>query len=195
MNINKKALALIIGGLAVIAFIIYFVFIYDYNKTPAPADSQTAQPQTTVEPIVTESPKPASSVTPATKAELGREDVRRLAISFTERYGSSSNQSEFNNLSDLEVFMTPAMIERTRAYVSGELAKPADLRTYTGITTHGVVADVALTDGTETALAAVKTKRQETTADGKSKGYEQTLTLGLKKIDGSWKVDSAVWSE
>lgn len=191
MNINKKALALIAGGLVVIAAIIYFVFVRDYTKTAPPATETATQPEV-VAPVTVESLSPVSGVAPATKEELASQSAQRLALSFASRYGSSSNQSGFANLSDLEVFMTDAMIARTRAFVATELAKPTDNTKYSGVTTTSVTAD--LTDSTpDAAQALVKTKRQETAVDGSVKNYDQSLRLTLKKVNDEWKVDSAEW--
>lgn len=193
MNINKKALAVIVAGLLVIAAIIYLVFFYNYNKTAAPAPVDTAPPAE-VKPISVESVSPVSTGTPASKAELATQSAQRLALSFAARYGSSSNQSGFSNLSDLEVFMTDAMIARTRAYVAAELVKPSDSSKYSGVTTTAVAADFkSLDDAAGTAQVTVKTKRQETAADGTTKNYDQSLALSLKKVAGEWKVDSAEW--
>ncbi len=193
MLINKKALGVVIAGLAVIAAIIYFVFIYNYNKTTVPPSTDTAPAEVT-EPISVESVSPVSTGTPATKEELAVQSAQRLALSFAARYGSSSNQSAFSNLSDLEVFMTDALIERTRQYVAAEIAKPSDTSKYSGVTTTAVAAEFkTLDDAAGTAQATVKTKRQETAADGSLKNYDQSLALALKKVNGEWKVDSAEW--
>ncbi len=46
-----------------------------------------------------------------------------------------------------------------------------------------------------TASAVVSTKRQEEDTNGDINSYNQNLLLTMKKIDGEWKVDSAVWQE
>lgn len=192
MNINKKVIALIVGGLIVIAAIVYFVFFYNFNKGSEANPAANTPTPTKPTQSVTESPVPAT-IAPVTPAERAQQDASRLSLSFAERYGSSSNQSDFSNLSDLEVFMTDAMIERTRDFVAAEQAKATDMKAYSGIITKAVVADIKNFDDTAgTASALVKTKRQEQ-AGTSPRTYDQTLSLTLKKVGNQWKVDSAEW--
>jgi hypothetical protein len=187
---NKKLIALIVSGLLVIALIIYFIFIYDFNKSTNPDD----QPQKPVEAIavVKDDPK---IITPArTAEEQARDQATQLALSFTERYGSSSTQSDFSNLSDLEVFMTEEMQLRTQQFVKTEQAKSSTNLDYSGVTTKAIVAKFNSFEAT-TASAVVSTKRQEEDTNGDINSYNQNLLLTMKKIDGEWKVDSAVWQE
>lgn len=189
---NKKALALIIGGLLILAAIIYFIFIYDYSpetETPlTPGQSQTA------EPVISKSEPQAQSGGTVSAAEQSRDQAEKLAIYFAERYGSSSNQSDFSNLTDLEVFMTDALKAKTRAYIAAERVKTPAESEYSGIITKAAVAEfITFSETAGTAEGTVKTKRQETKANGEIVSYDQALSIGLKKVDGEWKVDRADW--
>lgn len=189
MNTNKKLLAIIIGGLILIALIIYFIFIYDFNKneTPSPGDQPTEQ---TAPPVTLDVPPPATSQ--RSPEEQARDQVQQLAMSFAERYGSSSNQAEFSNLVDLEVFMTPAFQARTTAYIAAEQANNEIPTDYKGVTTKAVVANITSLTA-DSAEVTVKTKRVEKDAQGQENNFNQDLKLTMKKSAETWQVDSAAW--
>ncbi len=190
-NFNKKLVALIIGGLLLIALIIYFIFIYDFNKNDNP--STTPNGPETPAPVISKLPEPVFS-TPRTSETIFRDQAGQLAISFAERFGSSSSQSDYGNLSDLEVFMTDAMISRTQAFVAAERAKNPNTNDYNGVTTKAITPTFTSFDATAgTASVTVATKRQEYDMTGETKNYSQNLKLTMKKINDEWKVDSAVW--
>jgi len=188
MNTKKKLIAIIVAGLLVIALIIYFIFIYDFNKTPDEGDGQQTPNQGNV--VSREvPPPPISEASPEAQA---RSQVTQLAMSFSERYGSSSNQAEFSNLTDLEIFMTPAMQEGTRQFVASEQAEGEIPTDYQGITTKSVVATItAIT--VDSAEVTVKTKRLEEKSNGEKNNYNQDLKLTMKKSGDTWLVDSAAW--
>lgn len=120
--------------------------------------------------------------------------VRQLARSFAERYGSFSNQGNFENLTDLRVLMSAAMGTRTDEYVATESAKPP-AQTYFGITTRSINVQMDAFDGEAgTAAVTVKTQRQEfRTSTGKPEVYYQDVVIGLVREGAVWKVDSATW--
>lgn len=191
---NKKALALVIGGLIILAAIVYFIFFYDYsggNKQPA-----AEQPATPAETVVSTSsaPTPTSSATPRSDEDKSRDAANQLALYFADRYGSSSNQADFSNLMDARIFMTEALAAKTDAYIAAERAKKTSSEKYEGITTKSIVVEfVTFSEVNGTAEGTVKTKRQATDADGKTTSFDQSLAITLKKVNGQWKVDKADW--
>ncbi len=187
--INKKVLALVLGGLILIALIIYFIFIHDFNKDKTPG-GDSGQPSTETPAPTVEAPLPTAP--PRTEEEQTRDQVIQLSMSFAERYGSSSNQSDFSNLRDLEVFMTEAMQTRTKQYIATEQNKNVSTNEYQGVTTKAVVGTV-MSITADTAEVLVKTKRQEIKAQGETKDYNQNLKLTLKKVGETWQVDSVAW--
>lgn len=190
---NKKALALVIVGLVILAAIVYFIFFYDFGggeqtTTPPP-------PPTTAEPVVsTSSPSETVKAEPRSIEQTSRDNAQQLAIYFADRYGSSSNQADFSNLLDLQVFMTDAFKTRTNAFIEAERAKTPATTDYEGITTKAIIAEFSSFNETAgTASGTVKTKRQQTKTDGTVTSFDQDLTITLKKVSGDWKVDSATW--
>lgn len=141
--------------------------------------------------VNTAAPAPAPAPVPPPDESTG---VRQLARSFAERYGSFSNQGNFENLTDLRVLMSAAMGARTDEYVAAESAKPP-AQTYFGITTRAINVQMDAFDGDAgTATATVQTQRQEfRTATGKPDVYYQDAAIGLVRENGVWKVDSVTW--
>lgn len=184
------------GGLVLIGLIIYFIFIYNFNS---PQDSKNTTPSTPAQgeiaaPVISET-SPSSTAAPAAATDQSREEAGRLSMAFAERYGSSSSQSDFNNLRDLEVFMTDGMRARSEQYIATEQAKPAST-SYEGTTTKAVVLNMESFDAAAgIAKVTVKTKRQEKKDGAETRSYDQSLALTLKKVGNEWKVDSAEWSK
>lgn len=190
MNTKKKLIALIVAGLIIIALIIYFIFFFDFNKsaTPGPGGEEGNQPSATPVTAVILPPSGAQR----TPEEQARDQVTQLGMSFAERYGSSSNQAEFSNLVDLEIFMTPSLQAQTREYIAAEQAKNEVPAEYEGVTTKAVVVIInSITS--DSADVTVQTKRREENTRGETKNYNQDLKLTMKKTAENWQVDSAVW--
>ncbi len=191
---NKKALALIIGGLILIALIIYFIFIYDFRKTETP-EGGTGTTEI-AEPVISKPSPTQQSGEPLSAAEQSRENANQLAISFAERYGTASSQANFSNLVESKLFMTDAFKARTDTMIAAERAKVNAAPAYQSIVTKAAIAEfVTFNEVAGTAEGTVKTKRQETTAEGTVSSYESDLKITLKKQNNEWKVDSAVWSK
>ena len=189
---NKKLIALIISGLLIIALIIYFIFIFDFNKTDSPQDGNQAGQE--APPVIVDST--GIAVPPRDVATQQKDQVAKLAISFAERYGSSSSQSDFSNLSDLELFMTPELQASTKEFVTTEQAKPVTTLDYSGVTTKAIVPTfTSFDDEAGTAAVTVSTKRQEESATGEMSTYNQNLFLTMRKINDEWKVNTVAWEK
>jgi len=191
---NKKALALIIAGLVILVAIIYFIFIYDFSKTDEqPLETTSTEQSAPAETVVSKSSPVMQATETRSAADQSRDNATQLAIFFTERYGSSSSQADFSNLIDAQVFMTEAFRNQTNALVVSERNK-AQAQTYQSVITKAVVVDFATyNEATGVAEGSVQTKRLETDMEGKTKSYDQTLTISLKKVGSDWQVDGADW--
>lgn len=123
------------------------------------------------------------------------QELRQLALSFTERYGSYSNQTDFANLENLLVFMTDDFAGATRSFVASERSKNRDTVVYYGITTKAAAAQTeAFRESQGTAVFLVQTLRREAIgATNNARSYQQSLRITMKKSDGVWKVDAADW--
>ena len=133
---------------------------------------------------VVEAPSP---VTPAPEKPIEVRNATRFAMQFAERYGSFSNEANYQNLKDLRSVTTLRM----QGALAEQMNTPIDHTAFYGITSRSVSAKVALTNET-TAVALISVSRTET--KGKTKRtFPQNLRLMLLKDHSLWKVDSAEW--
>lgn len=119
--------------------------------------------------------------------------VKALALSFTERIGSYSNQSNFQNIIELKPFMTKKMLVWADNFVSEQSG--ADNSEYFGVTTRVLSTNLlSLDSDVGQAKLELNTQRIE------SKGVErdnnvkvQKAQINLLKINEKWFVDSLNW--
>lgn len=123
------------------------------------------------------------------------EELETLGMSFAERFGSFSNQSDFENIVSLKSYMTSEMQEWADDYVEDGRASSADTTVYYGVTTKSVAAEkVSLDSGGGTAEYTISTQRHE--VDDKNstdRTFEQVLRLNFENVDDAWKVNQATW--
>ncbi len=132
---------------------------------------------------------------PVTNEEKLKSDISRLASAFSERFGSYSNQANFENITDLKFFMTKRMQAWADDFIEKARAEKPDTSIYWGITTRALKTEIInFNENLGTAEIIVKNQRREavgTTTNAKI--YYQDLSLKFLKEDGVWKVDEAVW--
>ncbi len=127
-----------------------------------------------------------------------KDDLIRMSASFSERFGSYSNQSNFSNVIDLKMFMTEKMRKWADEYVKSQRVASTDSSIYFGITTKAIKEDLKkYDDDTGYAEVMVSTRRQEArnTRINVSNAFSQNILITFKKENGAWKVDSAYWNE
>ena len=128
---------------------------------------------------------------PVEPVEIESVSVEVLAKSFAERYGSYSNESDFQNLRDLEPLMTGQM----QTEVNALIARTEVGENYYGITTQALSVDVLeLEEDLGYALVEVLTQREE--AIGSPQNTEviyQTISLELTKPGTVWMINAATW--
>ncbi len=187
-------------GLAVAAGIVYVLFFYDFNKQPEPVR----------QPAIKEQPAKTGPAVPAKPAgekkiieikpqiapkEVGEEDLKQMAALFAERFGSYSNQSNYRNLRDLEIFMTVRMQAWAEEFIKLMIMRKEDTSIYYGITTRAISQKTVTFDAEAgTAKIMVGTQRRESLSTGaNSAGFGQNLEIVFKKEGGIWKTDEANW--
>jgi len=197
---NKRLLGIIVIaiGLIVLIGIVYFIFFYNFSQPQEqvqPAVSQQTntqpvnranQPSTTNQVSIVQSPK---------KTDLSEIDLKRMAESFAERFGSYSNQSNYGNISDLKIFMSSRMQAWADDYINQAIQRKTDANIYYGITTKAIASEIKQYDNDSgQAEILVKTQRREatgTTANASS--FYQEITIKFIKENGVWKVNDAFW--
>lgn len=120
--------------------------------------------------------------------------IKRLAAAFAERFGSFSNQSDFDNIEDLKVFMTAEMSAWADGYVAEQRSQGTST-VFSGTTTRAISSELtAFDEAAGTAAVTVGTQRRETKGGvAEARVYYQDMELGFVKIGSQWKVNSASW--
>ena len=190
---GKKLLAIliIIFALIVLIGLIYFMFFASVRQEQ-PTVSAPATEEQPAETVVRE-----VAPAPVRKEKVTEEDLKRLAASFVERYGSYSNQSGYANIRDLEIFMSPAMKFWARNYIEQYSSQNRQTDIYYGITTKSVVvATQQFDEDAGTAEFTVKTQRQESTGvSANARAFQQSANVVMVKEGGVWKVEKVKWEE
>jgi len=123
------------------------------------------------------------------------DNLKKIAIIFAERFGSFSNQNQFENLKDLEVFMSEKMKAWTDNFILESKAKNPDTSVYYGVTTKAIRANlVSLDEKAGKAEVLVSTQRweaKETTTN--IKVFYQDISIKFVFENKEWKVDGAIW--
>lgn len=121
--------------------------------------------------------------------------LERLSTSFVERYGSYSNQSDFENLEDLLPFMSQSFSQWAEDFVSLQRANRQESAIYYGLTTRALNSET-IEFAPENGLIKVKvsTQRQEVVGSAvNSKVYYQDAEVELIKENDIWKVSRITW--
>ncbi|QQG52208.1 MAG: hypothetical protein HY931_02575 [Candidatus Falkowbacteria bacterium] len=207
MQTNRKSLGvfIIILGLILLGLVIYFSFFYGADEpTVTPINNETPAvinnlPDGEVTPTTTPGDKPRNyqqyDLSQAGSYKSGEADLVKIAEAFAERFGSYSNYSNFSNFSDLQIFMTSSMKTWADEYVAGLRAAAKDGDAYYGITTTAITGKASAYDEKAgTAQITISTARRESIGEGsESSAFNQDIAISLKKVNGEWLVDKAVW--
>lgn len=182
MGINLNKIFIVLGGILII-FAILLLFVFrkpEESKEPEPgADATTEEEQRQIPPVSAE--------------EKARNDVLVLAGTFVERFGSYSNQSNYENITDLRPFMTTGMQNWSGNYVKQLTDQNKNRAGYYGITTKAASFDLKNFDfAGGAAEITVGTQRRENSGEGEKVVY-QDIELSIKKISDKWLVDGAWW--
>ena len=156
----------------------------------APAEDVNAVPEvvdvTPIEPVVEGMPE-----TDPSTVSLDTQ-LRRIAKNFAERYGSFSNQNDYENLENLETFMTKKMIEETSEFVTKQRRLIPDNAEYYGITTQVLTVDTESFDEEGGSMVVLLTTRRAESdiAAGTNEAFEQNARVTFKKEGDRWLVDA-----
>ncbi len=198
-------LIVIIIALVALAGIVYVVFFYDFigkdrvseeKKIFFPPEEIQEEGETIV--LSSENQKGLSTgKREISQSEISEENLKRMAASFAERFGSYSNHSNYSNISDLKIFMTNTMQAWADGFVEEIKAKQGSSDIYYGVTTKAVATEVKKFDeGAGQAEILVKTQKRESsgTMDNAAVTYQDILIFFINESN-SWKVDKAEWQK
>lgn len=193
---RKQKILIVVVGVLVILGLFYWLFLRE-SFTPQSPTTKTNVNVVALPPVTLPNSTTVSATVPEASAEEKlRSSISRLAAAFAERYGSYSNQGNFDNLSDLESLMTEKMWAETENFIEQSKASAGDSSVYFGITTKAISVNIASIDeGAGTAKITIGTQRRESSgsmADSSAIKYED-LELFFLKVNDEWKVDTAKW--
>ncbi len=134
------------------------------------------------------------------KEEIAEEkesiNLEIMAIAFTERFGSYSNQSGYRNIKNLQPFMSKAMLTWSEKFIEDNVNSSEDYyNAYYGITTKAISKKVLDFDKKRGKMSIlVKTLRRENTGTkSKARRFYQDIKVEIINEDGDWKVNGAHW--
>ncbi|MFH1047867.1 MAG: hypothetical protein V1738_06200 [Patescibacteria group bacterium] len=143
--------------------------------------------------LINTTEQPSAPVNPEQPDQ--RANLRSLAAAFAERYGSYSNQGNFENLAELQALMTDSLAADTREFISTARAEATAGAEYVGFTTRALNMKVSgLDEAQGLATVTVNTQREQITSSG-TRVYYQELILDFVQVGELWKVNAATWAE
>jgi len=132
------------------------------------------------------------------KTEVKEEEklnILFVASSFVERFGSYSNQSNYKNFDELDVFMTASMQNWITRYKEELKKQNPDINTYYALETKAISTKIiSLDEKVGKGEILVKTQRQEFKNNiNNPRVFYQDILLNLVKVDQQWKINGAYW--
>lgn len=123
------------------------------------------------------------------------ENLKITARNFAERFGSFSNQSNYENVMKLFPYMSESMRRWAEQYVVQEKAKVLPHAEYYGMTTKALsVSMVVLDEKKGRAELIISTQRREVSqASSAPKVFYQDLSMTFVQEDSVWFVNEARW--
>lgn len=196
MTPRRRAILIVILALLLIAIVVATV-LYLLRARPKPAGAGDA----TVPVLTPSAPAPTPTAVsafqnplnpPAPSVDKSRTAAAQMAELFAERYGSYSNQGDFQNLRDLLPVMTDAYRASTETYLA--TAKSDPNAPYEGVTSVKISTDVRSYDATGgTAVIAVMLQQQKVSGASRATPTYRSLKMSLQKVGQDWRVASATW--
>jgi hypothetical protein len=205
MQTNRKTLSLLIiaAGLIIIFLIIYFAFLK--KATPlvtTPGTEVTGQLTTETETGTTtpgDKPRNRQEYNIAQEAphKINAADLAKMAMSFSERFGSYSSQSDYGNFTDLKIFMSDNLKTWVDGYVAKLKSETPNKGGYYGITTTALLTEVkAFDEAAGQAEIIVTTERRESTAEiNGGDPYVQKIDFRFVKVGSDWLMDEIYWEK
>jgi len=123
-------------------------------------------------------------------------NLKRLAQSFAERFGSYSNQSNFENIEDLKPLMTSSMIEWANKFIEEERKKVEEISEYFGVTTKAVSVSTKFfneEEGRGEFLVSTQRSEAKGTTTNIVNVYYQDILIKFKRVGEDFKVEGAFW--
>lgn len=143
--------------------------------------------------VVPTVPSGLDSTPPPAQVVEGRTASLQVAELFSERYGSYSNQGNYQNLKDLLPIMTDALRSQTEAFLKSVAdAPPAE--SYEGYTAKRVSSkEISYSDSSGTAIYEMTLQQQKLTSTGEPEISYPVLRIEMISVSDAWKIAKADW--
>ncbi len=194
MTRAKRNTLILIAGIA--AIIVMIILILLPGRRPIIPVKKGAKPEAVLPsaptvPAAELSPEEKKAVVAKQNLEL---EARRMAQIFIERYGSFTNQGNFENIVDLYPLMTANMRRVSSSYTSEQkLAHSVDA--YYGITTKTLSVET-ISQKDNKALVNVRLQKEEIIGSGYNPSISYaTAKVSLVRLGDVWKVDDVNFEE
>lgn len=198
---QKIGFGFIILGLIIIAIVIYLSF-FNKEKEPGLVIDNNIEDKPLIEEDANTTPSdiPREDINYDISKEeehvFNSSDLEKRSKFFAERFGTYSNQSDYSNFTELEMFMTKDFADWSKLYSANLKKNSPDFSSYYGISTRALTANIKKFDeeGKEAEIY-VLTDRTETQGDLKSESRREGITLNFEKVGRDWLVDAAYWDK
>lgn len=187
-------LLIVVGGLLIVLSAISIVRFFQNRGEEPVAQVPTDEPEKGSGADVISSEAGLDSAPPQPPAVRAGNEIISMVVPFVERFGSYSNQGNFENLSDLLPFMSSSMRSWAEKRVAEQREQPFQ-ELYRGVTTKALSYALSSYEPEEgRAEMQVSTQRRELIGSTvNARVYNQDIVVKLVKDDGAWVVDSAFW--
>jgi len=119
--------------------------------------------------------------------------IQRLANIFTERFGSYTSESEFQNTLDLKVYMTDSLQSWADNYVETQKNLISTSAYYSIITK--VISTNIVSESEVEATVSLITQRTEFTEGEANNIFIQPLELEMKADNDVWLINNVIWGD
>jgi formate dehydrogenase maturation protein FdhE len=126
-----------------------------------------------------------------TEEDKQKAQLEKQVVAFTERYGSYSNQSDYENLEDLMKLMSRELKKWAENFISSKRSQNEDTSVYFGLTTKVLSTEIIDFDNDlGRARFEIEVQRREVVGSNvNARVYYKTANVGVIKESGVWKID------
>jgi len=201
---KKKLIGILIIAAAAVVLAVMVYFLFFYNSSAEPATGEQAGENNAINQQVINQEQQQDFLNKSAaiienkqvnKDEITKTELKMIAASFAERFGSFSNQSDYGNIRDLKIFMTAGMQKWADDFIIESRAENSDSSIYHGFTTKAITKEIRQFDeAAGRAEILIKTQRKEAAGTtGNTTTFYQDIIIKFIKEKGAWKVSEANW--
>ena len=194
-------IVVIIIAVLVLIFGLIFVLLYkpetSENANEEANENINQEAGININDIYPDVNQPFNTNQPAINAEeMEKVSLTTIANNFAERYGTFSNQSNYDNLTNLKSLMTKYFWSITDQYIKESMAANPDISVYHGFTTKALSTQIIEFQMYSKAQFKISTQRTEATeTPDNTTTFYQDIIIKFIWEDNDWKVNEAKWED